>query len=121
MGKGWTILAGAIASVFLSACKPSISESDAIFYGYCTGIYPGAELAIQRGFLRYRPGTFQRVQEIASRSFPAPANWSDESLSLFRREMGRGQNHGGAIQHGDVQPSDLTRLQACVDWAAGLE
>ncbi|MEH6521566.1 hypothetical protein [Sulfitobacter sp.] len=109
-----------IAVTALSACKPSIEESDAIFYGYCVGIYPHAEVAVQRGHLQYPAGTFQRVQERASQAFPAPIEWSAEMLEVFSREMGRGQNHGGAIMRGDVQSRDITRLQACIDWAGGL-
>ncbi len=105
---------------FLTACQPAISRDDAIFYGYCVGIYPHAEVAIQRGYLRYPTGTFRRVQEQASRSFPAPVEWSVEMQELFSREMGRGQNHGGAVSRGDVQSRDITRLNACVDWANGL-
>jgi hypothetical protein len=110
----------AIALFMMAGCQSSLSESDAIFYGYCTGIHPHAEVAIQRGYIRYPRGTFQRVQERASRSFPAPVNWDAENANIFRREMGRGQNHGGAISRGDVQSSDITRLDACIDWANGL-
>jgi len=104
----------------LGACKSSVSESDAIFYGYCTGIYPHAEVAIQRGYLRYPSGSFRRVADRAAQSFPAPVNWSQENVNIFRREMGRGQNHGGAISRGDVQRGDITRLDACIEWANGL-
>jgi len=68
-------------AVMLTACQPTISRDDAIFYGYCVGIYPHAEVAIQRGYLRYPTGTFRRVQEQASRSFPAPIQWSVEMQS----------------------------------------
>ncbi|RLJ59102.1 hypothetical protein BCF46_1246 [Litoreibacter meonggei] len=117
-----TIRATAFATALtgLAACQPSITESDAIFYGYCVGIYPHAEVAIQRGHLRYPRGTFQRVADRASRSFPAPVNWDAENANIFRREMGRGQNHGSAISRGDVQSRDITRLDACIDWANGL-
>lgn len=39
---------------------------------------------------------------------------------VFSLEMGRGQNHGGAIMRGDVQSRDITRLDACINWANGL-
>lgn len=120
MSKATKALICAVVMVAITGCKPSISESDAIFYRYCTGIYPGAEVAIQRGYLRLRPGTFRQVQATASQAFSAPINWDEESLAIFRREMSRGQNHGGAIQRGDVQRRDLIRLNACVEWAAGL-
>ena len=110
----------AVVVAVLSACKPSVSESDAIFYGYCTGIYPHAEVAIQRGYLRYPRGTFQRVADQAARAIPAPVTWDQENLNIFQREIGRGQNHGGAISRGDVQSSDITRLDACIEWAAAL-
>lgn len=109
-----------LALALLAACQSTVSENDAIFYGYCVGIYPHAEVAIQRGFLRYPTGTFRRVQERASRSFPAPVEWSVERQEDFSREIGRGQNHGGAIMRGDVQSRDITRLDACIDWANGL-
>lgn len=109
-----------LGAITLAACQPSISRDDAIFYGYCVGIYPHAEVAIQRGYLRYPTGTFRRVQEQASRSFPAPVEWSVEMQELFSREIGRGQNHGGAISRGDVQSQDITRLDACIGWANDL-
>lgn len=104
----------------LSACKPSVTESDAIFYSYCTGIYPYAELAIQRGYLRYPSGTFERVQIKASRSFPPPVEWSSEMHNVFSREISRAQNHGPAIRRGSIHPNDITRLDACINWANGL-
>lgn len=113
-------VSAAVVILMLAGCKPSISESDAIFYGYCTGIYPHAEVAIQRGYLRYPRGTFEQVADRAARAFPAPVNWDAESANIFRREMGRGQNHGGAISSGDVQSRDITRLDACIDWVNGL-
>jgi hypothetical protein len=117
---GARMMIGAAFLAILSACKPSVSESDAIFYGYCVGVFPHAEVAIQRGYLRYPKGTFQRVMERASRAFPAPVDWNQESLGIFEREISRGQNHGGAISRGDVQSRDITRLDACIDWANGL-
>lgn len=104
----------------LAGCRSSVDESDAIFHGYCSGIHPFAEIAIQRGFLRYPSGTFTQVQSIAEQSFPPPASWDEDMLALWQREFGRGRNHGGAIQRGDVQSSDLTRLDACIEWARGL-
>ncbi|WP_127562627.1 hypothetical protein [Nioella ostreopsis] len=121
MGSSKTFPLCAAMIATLTGCYPSLSESDAIFYGYCVGIFPGAEVAIERGYLQYQPGTFQRVQEIASRSFPVPINWDEESFSIFQREIRRGQNHGGAILRGDVQRSDIARLNACIEWASGLQ
>ena len=112
--------ASTLTMVILAACQPTISQNDAVFYGYCAGIYPGAEVAIQRGYLRYPAGTFRRVQERASRSFPAPIEWNAEMQEVFSTEMGRGQNHGGAIMRADVQTRDVTRLDACISWANGL-
>lgn len=104
----------------LAGCKASIDDSDAIFHGYCSGIYPFAEIAIQRGFLRYPSRTFTQFQSVAEQSFPAPMSWDEDMLALRQREFGRGRNHGGAIQRGDVQASDLTRLNACIEWAQEL-
>lgn len=109
-----------LSAMALAGCKASIDESDAIFHGYCSGIYPFAEIAIQRGYLRYPAGTFTEVQMRAEQSFSAPISWTEDMQAIWQREFGRGRNHGGAIQRGDVQSSDLTRLDACIEWASGL-
>jgi len=113
-------LAAASALALLAGCQPEISKNDATFYGYCVGIYPSAEVAIQRGYLRYPPGTFERIQKRASAAFPAPIEWPEDRLNLFVIEMGWAQNHGGAIVRGDVQARDITRLEACIKWANDL-
>ena len=109
-----------VTALLLAGCKQSMSENDAIFYAYCTGIYPHAEIAIQRGYLNYPRGSFQRVADRAASTFPAPANWSQENLEVFQREIRRGQNHGSAISRGDVQRNDIARLDACIQWTNEL-
>ncbi len=116
--KRFALLAALMTA--LAGCKQQVSESDAIFYAYCVLIYPSAEVAIQRGFLNYAPGTFTRVQMAAEQSFPAPIEWSKENQNIFQREAGRARNHGGAIHRGDIQRNDITRLNACIDWAGKL-
>lgn len=109
-----------IAVLGVSACKPSISEEDARLHGYCSGIFPFAEIAIERGWLRFPRGTFSGVQRAAERSFEAPVTWDEELIAIWRSSLQYGQHHGQSIRRGDIQAADLARLEECVAWGRGL-
>lgn len=109
-----------ILALPLLGCKKPVTDEEAYAHGICSGAFPGAEVAIGRGRLRYPEGTFEFVASKFSESFDAPITWDAERFKTWESAMRDGQMAGRTLMDRGPTRYDLGILERCIQFARGL-